>query len=48
MASVLLDELVIFMRLLGITELAQLHPGLVNTLQIDNAIPWTVGHPYVR
>jgi hypothetical protein len=27
------------MRLLGVTELSQLHPGMVNTLSIDHEVP---------
>lgn len=34
------------MRLVGITDLSQVHPGLVNTLDIDHLIPSTGDHPY--
>ncbi|KAF1997260.1 glycolate oxidase [Amniculicola lignicola CBS 123094] len=46
--EILSDELVTAMRMLGVTELSQLHPGLVNTLEIDDAVPGTVGHPYAK
>lgn len=41
------DELVSSMKLTGITDVSQAHPGLVNTLDIDHLVPDTEGHPYV-
>ncbi|KAL8627630.1 hypothetical protein Q9189_006653 [Teloschistes chrysophthalmus] len=43
---VLKDELSIAMALVGITDLSQAHPGLVNTNDVDHLIPTTEGHPY--
>ncbi len=45
---VLRDELESAMRLIGITDLEQVHPGLVNTLDIDHLVPDTEGHPYAH
>lgn len=42
------DELETSMKLLGITDLSQVHPGLVNTLDVDHLIPSTVDHPYAK
>ena len=36
------------MALVGITDLNQAHPGLVNTNELDPLIPVTEGHPYAR
>ncbi|KAF2100944.1 putative mitochondrial cytochrome b2 [Rhizodiscina lignyota] len=46
--DILKDELETAMKLVGITDLSQVHPGLVNTLDVDHLIPTTVGHPYAR
>lgn len=42
------DELETAMRLVGITDLSQVHPGLVNTADIDHLVSRTDGHPYAR
>jgi L-lactate dehydrogenase (cytochrome) len=36
------------MKTLGINDVAQAHPGLVNTLAIDHMVPSTEGHPYIQ
>ena len=36
------------MRLLGLTDLSQVHPGLVNTLALDHLVPSTTDHPYAK
>jgi L-lactate dehydrogenase (cytochrome) len=46
--TVLKDELKSNMRTLGITNVNQAHPGLVNTLDIDYMVPSTEGHAYVQ
>ncbi|KAI9801282.1 MAG: hypothetical protein M1833_002852 [Piccolia ochrophora] len=46
--DILKDELETSMRMVGITDLSQAHPGLVNTLGVDHLIPSTTGHPYAR
>jgi L-lactate dehydrogenase (cytochrome) len=43
---VLRDELETAMRLVGITDLSQVHPGLVNTGDIDHLIPSTLTDVY--
>lgn len=40
------DELETTMRLLGITDLSQAHPGLLNTLDVDHLIPKGLGASY--
>lgn len=42
------DELEVAMRLVGITDLSQVHPALVNTADIDHLVPRTEGHPYAK
>jgi len=46
--DIMRDELEVAMRLVGVTDLAQCHPGLVNTLEVDHLIPSTEGHPYAK
>lgn len=41
------DEIEVSMKLLGITDLSQVHPGLVNTLDVDHLVPKGLEHPYV-
>lgn len=43
---VMKDEIEITMKLLGITDLSQVHPGLVNTLDVDHLVPTRLEHPY--
>ncbi|KAH8818999.1 FMN-dependent dehydrogenase-domain-containing protein [Xylogone sp. PMI_703] len=47
--EILRDELETTMRLMGITDLSQVHPGLVNTGAVDHLIPdGNEEHPYAR
>lgn len=45
---VMRDEIETAMRLLGLTDLSQVHPGLVNTLGVDHLVPSTPDHPYAK
>lgn len=45
---VLKDELETTMRMCGITDLSQVHPGLLNTRAVDHLIPDAEEHPYAR
>ena len=36
------------MKLVGIKDLSQVHPGLVNTGDVDHLVPSTAGHPYAK
>ena len=36
------------MQMVGITDVSQAHPGLVNTLDVDHLIPSNEGHPYAK
>ncbi|GMF67890.1 unnamed protein product [Aspergillus oryzae] len=44
--AVMKDELETTMKLLGITDLSQAHPGLLNTLDVDHLIPKRLGESY--
>ena len=44
---VFVDELETTMRMCGVTSLDELHPGLVNTGDIDHMVPGTTGHPWI-
>ncbi|KAF2085959.1 hypothetical protein K490DRAFT_45658 [Saccharata proteae CBS 121410] len=46
--DVLRDELETSMKMIGVTDLSQVHPGLVNTLDVDHLIPSTADHPYAK
>jgi L-lactate dehydrogenase (cytochrome) len=46
--TVLEDELKSNMRTLGIINVDQARPELVNTLDIDHMVPSTEGHPYIQ
>ncbi|UPK96326.1 hypothetical protein LCI18_007261 [Fusarium solani-melongenae] len=46
--EILKDELETTMRLCGITDLSQVHPGLVNTGAVDHLVPGLDGHPYAK
>ena len=48
LVEVLKDELETSMRMIGITDLSQVHPGLVNTLDVDPLVPTTMEHPYAK
>ena len=41
--DVMRDELEVAMRLVGVTDLTQCHPGPVSTLEIDHLVPSTKG-----
>jgi L-lactate dehydrogenase (cytochrome) len=45
---VIKDELETAMRLVGITDLSQVHPGLVNSGEVDHLVPAGEQHPYAR
>jgi L-lactate dehydrogenase (cytochrome) len=42
------DELETTMKMMGVTSLDQVHPGLLNTLAVDHLIPTTDDHPYAK
>ncbi|OBT64585.1 hypothetical protein VE03_06302 [Pseudogymnoascus sp. 23342-1-I1] len=46
--DILRDELETTMKLCGITDLSQVHPGLLNTLAVDHLVPGGEGHPYAK
>lgn len=46
--EILKDELETTMRMLGITDLSQVHPGLLNTRAVDHLIPDMEEHPYAK
>ncbi|OCK81740.1 hypothetical protein K432DRAFT_433938 [Lepidopterella palustris CBS 459.81] len=46
--DIMKDELEVAMRLVGITDLAQCHPGLMITFEIDHLIPRGEEHPYAK
>lgn len=45
---VIKDEVQTTMRLIGATDLSDLHPGLVSTLDVDHLIETGPGHPYAK
>jgi L-lactate dehydrogenase (cytochrome) len=45
---VLNDELETTMKMCGVTSLDRVHPGLLNTLAVDNLIPTSDDHPYAK
>ena len=45
-SSVMRDEVEVTMKMIGATDISQLHPGLVSTLDVDHLVSTTVGHPY--
>jgi L-lactate dehydrogenase (cytochrome) len=36
------------MKLIGVKDLSEVHPGLVNTSDIDHLVPAKASHPYAR
>lgn len=46
--TVLRDELESAMRLIGVKNLSEVHPGLVNTFDVDYLVPSTPDHPYAK
>lgn len=45
---VLKDELETTMRMMGVTDLSQVHPGMLNTRAVDHLIPDGEEHPYAK
>ncbi|KAF2112231.1 FMN-dependent dehydrogenase-domain-containing protein [Lophiotrema nucula] len=48
LTQILKDELETSMRLCGITDVDQAHPGLINTQDIDHMVAESVKHPYIQ
>lgn len=46
--AVLKDELETTMRMMGVTDLSQVHPGMLNTRAVDHLIPDGEEHPYAK
>ena len=46
--AVLKDEVESVMKLIGIKHLTEVHPGLVNTSDVDHLVPEETGHPYAK
>lgn len=46
--TVLKDEMESVMKLIGIRNLSEVHPGLVNTSDVDRLVPSTPDHPYAK
>lgn len=46
--TVLKDEMESVMKLIGIKDLTEVHPGLVNTSDVDHLVPSGSGHPYAK
>ncbi|KAK5008031.1 Cytochrome b2, mitochondrial precursor [Elasticomyces elasticus] len=46
--DILRDELETSMRLIGITDLSQVRPGLVNTAAVDHLVDSTEDHPWIQ
>lgn len=48
LSQIFKDELETSMRLCGITDIEQAHPGLVNTSDVNYLVPTGVEHPWVK
>lgn len=48
LVELLKDEMESVMKLLGIKDLSEVHPGLVNTSDVDHLVPSTPDHPYAK
>ncbi|SMY18833.1 unnamed protein product [Zymoseptoria tritici ST99CH_1A5] len=48
LVEILKDEMESAMKLLGIKDLSEVHPGLVNTSDVDHLVPSTSEHPYAK
>lgn len=48
LSQILKDELETSMRLAGITDVDQAHPGLVNTCDVDYLVPSVEEHPWIK
>lgn len=46
--AVLKEEMEGVMKLIGIKNLSEVHPSLVNTSDIDHLVPDGADHPYVK
>lgn len=46
--QILKDELQTSMKLAGITDIYQAHPGLVNTKDVDHLVETSEGHEWIR
>ncbi|KAI9829069.1 MAG: hypothetical protein M1832_000092 [Thelocarpon impressellum] len=46
LVDILKDELETSMKMVGITDLGQAHPGLLNTADLDHLVPRAEGPPY--
>ncbi|KAF4620100.1 hypothetical protein G7Y89_g14722 [Cudoniella acicularis] len=46
--EILKDELETTMRMMGVTDLSQVHPGMLNTRAVDHLIPDREEHPYAK
>lgn len=46
--EILKDELETTMRMMGVTDLSQVHPGMLNTRAVDHLIPDGEEHPYAK
>ncbi|KAG9634479.1 hypothetical protein KCU86_g20169, partial [Aureobasidium melanogenum] len=42
------DELETSMKLVGINNLSEVHPGLINSLDVDHLVPTAADHPYAK
>ena len=48
MCAVLKAEMEAVMKLIGVTSLDELYPGLVNTSDVDHLVPSSADHPYIK
>ena len=48
LVELLKDEMESVMKLIGIKDLSEVHPGLVNTSDVDHLVPSTPDHPYAK
>ncbi|KAF2483898.1 FMN-dependent dehydrogenase-domain-containing protein [Neohortaea acidophila] len=48
LVEILKDEMESVMKLIGIKSLDEVHPGLVNTFDVDHLVPSTPDHPYAK
>lgn len=48
LVEILRDEMESAMKLMGIRDLSEVHPGLVNTRDVDHLVPDQQDHPYAK
>ncbi|KAL4888251.1 FMN-dependent dehydrogenase-domain-containing protein [Aspergillus ambiguus] len=48
LVEILKEEMESVMKLIGIKDLSEVHPGLVNTSDVDHLVPSGPGHPYAK